>query len=165
MSAHNLISTGTGTPPADNAAAPERRTFLRTMAGLLSAVYAAFLGYPVYRYLSSPVEKSAEEASLTMVTLQDGLQLPKGTAKMFKFGSRPSLLIHHQDDTWTSFSAVCTHLGCTVQYEAGNQRIHCACHGGVYDPRSGKPTAGPPPKGLAVYRVEIKDGQVNIHRS
>jgi len=165
MSVHNMPASHKGTPDADRLPLPERRTFLRAAASLLGAVYAAFLGYPVYRYLASPVEKAAEEAAVTMVTIPDGLQVPKGSAKMFKFGVRPSLLIHHEDDTWTSLSAVCTHLGCTVHYEADLHRIHCACHGGTYDPRTGQPTGGPPPKGLGAYRVEIKDGQMNIHRS
>ena len=47
------------------------------------------------------------------------------------------MLIHHQDGSWVALSAVCTHLGCTVQYEPQANRIHCACHGGVYDPRTG----------------------------
>jgi cytochrome b6-f complex iron-sulfur subunit len=164
MSTHKPIAAARPAA-ADRVPVPQRRNFLRAIAGVLGAVYAAFLGYPVYRYLSSPLEKAAEEAATTMVTIPDALALPKGSAKMFKFGVRPSLLIHHEDDSWTSFSAVCTHLGCTVQYEVGKKRIYCACHGGTYDPHTGIPVAGPPPKGLAVYRVEIKDGQLNIHRS
>jgi hypothetical protein len=38
---------------------PTRRTFLMCSAGALAAGYGGLLGYPVYRYLASPVEKAA----------------------------------------------------------------------------------------------------------
>ena len=57
------------------------------------------------------------------------------------------MLIHHEDGTWSAFSAVCTHLGCTVKYEPEQNRIYCECHGGTYDPYTGAAVAGPPPEG------------------
>jgi cytochrome b6-f complex iron-sulfur subunit len=84
---------------------------------------------------------------------------------MFKFGPKPALLIHHADGTWVAMSAVCTHLGCTVQYEGPQNRIFCACHGGVYDARTGANVSGPPPKPLSQFRVEVSDGRVVISRT
>ncbi|MCX7824061.1 MAG: Rieske (2Fe-2S) protein, partial [Verrucomicrobiae bacterium] len=123
------------------------------------------LGYPIYRYLKSPVEKAAQEAAVTEVTLKDAQKLPAGSALMFRFGSKPSLLIHHSDGTWTALSAVCTHLGCTVQYQAEKQRIFCACHGGVYDPKDGRNVSGPPPKPLRRYEVKVTDAAVVVSRT
>ena len=64
---------------------------------------------------------------------------------MFKFGTAPAMLIHHEDGRWVAMTAVCTHLGCTVQYEPQADRIHCACHGGVYNAYTGANVSGPPP--------------------
>ncbi len=141
-----------------------RRLFV-AVAGALGAGYAGLLGYPVYRYLASPIETAALNAAVTEVTLPDAINLPRASALIFRFGTKPALLIHHEDDTWTCFSAVCTHLGCTVQYQAAQRRIFCACHGGVYDPATGKPVAGPPPKALTAFRVEIQDGKLTVHRT
>ena len=90
---------------------------------------------------------------------------PAGTALRFAFGTRPALLIHLDDDSFVCFDAVCTHLGCTVEFQPEQKRIHCACHGGTYDIATGKNVAGPPPKPLNKYQVEVADGQVVITRA
>jgi nitrite reductase/ring-hydroxylating ferredoxin subunit len=77
---------------------------------------------------------------------------------MFLFGPRPSMLIHHEDGSYSAFDAVCTHLGCTVRFEPENRRIHCPCHGGVYDINTGAVVSGPPPRALKAYRAEAADG-------
>ncbi len=142
-----------------------RRTFVRIGLTAVGAGYAAALGYPIYEYLASPAEKAAVEAAVKDVTLEKADELPAGSAMMFKFGGMPALLIHHDDGTWTSLSAVCTHLGCTVQYEKEQKRIHCACHGGVYDARTGANMSGPPPKPLRAFRVEVAVGKVVVSRA
>lgn len=152
-------------PQTGNGCGCSRQTFLRAVLGGAGAVYAAGMAYPVYRYVASPVEKSAKEAAVTEVTLKDAQKLAPGSAMMFKFGSKPSLLIHHDDGSWTALTAVCTHLGCTVSYEADKKRIHCACHGGVYDPKTGGNVSGPPPKPLLRYAVKVMDVAVIVSRN
>ena len=63
-----------------------RRAFLAagTVAG---CAYVAALGYPVYRYLASPVEEQAATAAVSEVTLKNAQGLAQGAALMFKFGS------------------------------------------------------------------------------
>jgi len=142
-----------------------RQTFLRVALGGAGVFYAAAVGYPIYRYMASPVERAAQEAAVTEVTLKDAGELPAGSAMMFRFGSKPSLLIHHADGSWTALTAVCTHLGCTVQYQEDQQRIFCACHGGVYDAKTGGNVSGPPPKPLKRYEVKRAGRDVIVSRS
>lgn len=141
-----------------------RHAFLRLALGGAGAVYAGALGYPIYRYLASPVEKASQEAAVTEVTLTGAQKLPAGSAMIFKFGAKPSLLIHHADGNWTALSAVCTHLGCTVQFQPEQHRIYCACHGGVYDAQTGANVAGPPPKPLARYQVKLTGDDIVVSR-
>jgi cytochrome b6-f complex iron-sulfur subunit len=129
-----------------------RRAFLAA-AGVAGLAYTAALAYPIYRYLASPEEMAMSATAVTEVTLKDAQKLSKGSVLMFKFGSSPALLIHHLDDTWISMTAVCTHLGCTVQYEVQADRIHCACHGGVYNANTGANVSGPPPRPLKLFKV------------
>jgi cytochrome b6-f complex iron-sulfur subunit len=152
-------------PPAGNGGACSRSTFLRVAVGGAGVVYVAGLAYPVYRYVASPVEKSAKEAAVKEVTLKDAQKLAPGSALMFKFGSKPAMLIHHDDGSWTALTAVCTHLGCTVSYQADQKRIHCACHGGVYDPKTGGNVSGPPPKPLMRYEVKVTDAAVIVSKN
>jgi cytochrome b6-f complex iron-sulfur subunit len=141
-----------------------RQRFLRIAAGSVGVCYAAALGYPVYRYLSSPIEKASAMALITEVKLQDAAKLRPGTALMFRFGTRPSMLIHHADGTWNALEAVCSHLGCTVQYEPDKDRIFCACHGGTYNSHTGANIAGPPPKPLTSLVPTINGDDVVITR-
>ncbi|MGA3370280.1 MAG: Rieske (2Fe-2S) protein [Terracidiphilus sp.] len=141
-----------------------RRAFL-VAAGAAGVAYTAALAYPIYRYLASPEEMASNAVAVTEVTLKDAQKLPLGSVLMFKFGPSPALLIHHQDGRWISMTAVCTHLGCTVQYEPQADRIHCACHGGVYNPYTGENVSGPPPKPLKLFKVAVNDAGVNISRA
>jgi cytochrome b6-f complex iron-sulfur subunit len=141
-----------------------RRVFLAT-AGVAGACYIAALGYPVYRYLASPEEEAESVAAVTSVSLGADYKLPKGTAKMFKFGPSPAVLIHHLDDSWVAMTAVCTHLGCTVEYEPQADRIHCACHGGVYNAYTGGNVSGPPPRPLKLFKVAPNETGVEVSRS
>ena len=141
-----------------------RKIFVRAALGGVGVCYAAAIGYPVYRYLASPVERAENATAVTEVTLKDAQKLGPGTSLMFKFGSKPALLIHHADDSWVALDAVCTHLGCTVEYEAGQNRIHCACHGGVYDPKTGANVSGPPPRPLKRYTARVTPDGVVVSR-
>jgi Rieske Fe-S protein len=82
--------------------------------------------------------------------------MPRNSGKNFDFGGTPAVLVHQADGSFAAYNAICTHLGCTVQYKPELQRIWCACHGGQYDPATGKNVAGPPPRPLEAYRVKTK---------
>ncbi len=142
-----------------------RRTFLKVAAGALGACYAGGIGYPVYRYLASPVEKAESVAAVNEVTVPDATSIPRNAALMFKFGTKPAMLIHHEDDTWTAVSAVCTHLGCTAGYDPQEKRIFCPCHNGVYDAKTGANVSGPPPNPLDRFNVEIVEGKAVVSRA
>ena len=140
-----------------------RRAFLAA-AGLAGLAYTAALAYPIYRYLASPAEMAMEATAVSEVTLKDAQKLPAGSVLMFKFGSSPAMLIHHLDNTWVAMTAVCTHLGCTVQYEPQADRIHCACHGGVYNAYTGANVSGPPPKPLKLFKAAVNEAGVEVSR-
>lgn len=148
----------------DQAENPTRRTFIQVAAGAVGLCYATALGYPVYRYLESPIEKAEGVAVVNEVALTEAKKLAPGTALMFKFGSRPAMLIHHKDDSWVALIAVCKHLGCTVQYEGEADRIYCACHGGVYNAHTGGNVSGPPPKPLDRLVVKVTDAAIVVSR-
>ena len=141
------------------------RRFFMGAAGAAAVLYTAALAYPIYRYLASPEEMALNATAVTEVTLKDAQKLAPGSVLMFKFGIAPAMLIHHTDGRWISLTAVCTHLGCTVQYEPQADRIHCACHGGVYDPYTGANVSGPPPKPLKLFKVAVSDAGVEVSRA
>ncbi len=150
---------------ADEPQSPARRNLVRLGLGLAGAAYLGAIGYPVYRYLAAPIRRDAAASLISQVALPK-TELPgPGSATFFRFGARPALLIHHSDGSYVCFDAVCTHLGCTVQFDPQGSRIFCACHGGVYDMNSGAVVSGPPPKGLTRFAVEEQDGQLIVSRA
>lgn len=152
-----------GQDDADDAVS--RRGFVKVALAGVGLAYAAAIGYPVYRYLNSPVESALVMAAVKEVNLPDAQKLPKGSVLVFKFGVRPALLIHHDDDTWVAMDAVCTHMGCTVAFHKDQNRIVCACHGGVYDAKTGENISGPPPKPLTLYKVVMGEESVTVTRA
>jgi cytochrome b6-f complex iron-sulfur subunit len=163
MSSH-IVLEPIQTPPERGGETATRRGFL-VAAGAAGLCYVGALGYPVYRYLASPIEMASSASAITEVTLKDAQKLALGSVLMFKFGAAPAMLIHHLDGSWVALTAVCTHLGCTVQYEPQMNRIHCACHGGVYHPRTGANVSGPPPKPLKLFKVAVSDTGVLVSRA
>ena len=68
----------------------------------------------------------------------------------------PALLIHLPDGHFVAYDAVCTHAGCTVQYDPSQHFLVCPCHGATFDPAHGaQVVAGPAPQPLAPLVVSI----------
>ncbi len=61
-------------------------------------------------------------------------------------------------------SAVCTHLGCTVNYFQSDGRFHCPCHGSIFA-SDGVVQHGPAPKPLQWFEVTLaRDGQLRVNK-
>ena len=86
--------------------------------------------------------------------------VPVGHAYGFNDQSGPAWLVHEPDGSFRAFSAICTHAGCTVEYDGGQGAFVCPCHGGAYAASSGAVIAGPPPSPLSRLSVEVVDGDV-----
>jgi len=165
------MSTDQDRPAAPAASAESenvtRRVFVRLAVAAAGCGYVGLVGYPVYSYLASPVpfDKAFPNTNVTSVDLTpDYRKLPLGTAKPFFFGLEPALLIHLPNDEWSALSTTCTHAGCPVSYQKEENRIFCQCHGGVYNPSNGDNIAGPPPKPLQKYKVEVSETSLKVSK-
>jgi Rieske Fe-S protein len=45
----------------------------------------------------------------------------------------------------------CTHLGCSVPWNASEDQFHCPCHGSLYDKHTAVVKGGPAPKPLQLF--------------
>jgi Rieske Fe-S protein len=139
---------------------PARRRIIEILlGGGLLASFASFI-YPVLRYLVPPpvAELGGDQVIAGKIS-----ELKPNSAKIFRFGSRPGLLIRNSDGSYRALSATCTHLGCIVQYRGELQEIWCACHNGLYD-LNGRNISGPPPRPLEVYEVHVRGDEVVVSR-
>ena len=137
-----------------------RRAFLWILlkGGVLALFGAAI--YPIARYLYPP--RGTESSVSTVVAAKVG-ELTTNAAKIFRFGNRPGILVNTPQGELRAFSAVCTHLNCTVQYDDGSSIIWCACHNGKYD-LNGQVISGPPPKPLEAYQVNVRADDVIVSK-
>ena len=133
------------------------------LQGLLKGGVLALFGaavYPIARYLYPP--RGGEPSVSSAVAAKAG-ELAVNTAKIFRFGNRPGMLIHTPQGQLKAFSAVCTHLNCTVQYDDEASVIWCACHNGKYD-LNGQVISGPPPRPLEAYQVNVRGDEVVVSK-
>ena len=131
---------------------PSRRTFLdRLLAvGFLSTAVSVL--YPVWRYLIPPVTAGPAVDSVVAGRLAD---FTPNTGTIVKFGGQPALLVRTGEGDFKAFTAVCTHLQCTVQYKPDTAQIFCPCHEGLYD-LTGNVVSGPPPRALDAFTVNLR---------
>jgi Rieske Fe-S protein len=137
-----------------------RRRILNWILGLSGwSVFGAIL-YPVARYLSPP---ALPESATQSVSAGPERTLLPNSGRVVPFGSRPAIVIRTAAGELRAFSATCTHLDCTVQFRPDLHRIWCACHNGEYD-LNGRNVAGPPPRPLEVYDVNVASGELIVSR-
>lgn len=129
------------------------------LGGGLAASLASFL-YPLLRFMDPP---QVPEAAVNEASGGKAADLKPNSGKIVKFGSRPVLLVRVSETEWRAFSALCTHLDCTVQYQQQRRQIWCACHNGFYD-LNGRVVSGPPPRPLEPYAVRIRGDEVVVAR-
>lgn len=147
---------------ADESPPPSgRRSFLNVLLGVGTAVWVPTILYPIVEYFRIPPKKDDAPASVVAAKFAD---LKPNQGVIFKFGSEPGILILGADGALRAFSAVCTHLDCTVKYRPDLQKIHCACHNGMYD-LNGRNISGPPPRPLTQYKVTQKGDDVVVSRA
>ncbi|MCZ2845454.1 MAG: Rieske 2Fe-2S domain-containing protein [Candidatus Bathyarchaeota archaeon] len=137
-----------------------RRSFVNIFfGGSLIGTILAFL-YPIIRFIVPP--KQAESVINKVEAAKVG-ELTPHSFKIFKFGNSPGILINTPSGELKAFTAICTHLACTVRYDDETETIHCPCHNGRFD-LNGNVLSGPPPAPLEEYAVEISNGNIFVTR-
>lgn len=138
-----------------------RRGFLNWFLGTSAGAFLLAVLYPVGRYLIPPAVGESAAATVTLPIKPE--EVKPNSGQIFKFGSRPGILIRTPAGELRAFSAVCTHLNCTVQYRPDLNHIWCACHNGHFD-LTGRNIGGPPPRPLEVYIVNARGNQIVVSR-
>lgn len=169
-------STGAATSDVDpaveqNQQSPEeqeafgRRDFLSRLG---TGVVTAAFGVPAVLAVRSCIPKALYEEP-RRVKLGPPDQLTEGVT----FFPEERVFVIREQQTFHCLSAVCTHLGCTVQLArlgtpGRNEKLefHCPCHGSKYH-ADGVPYEGPAPEPLPSFPLELApdDRQLVVDRT
>ena len=71
-----------------------------------------------------------------------------------------AILFRSSEDKVYALSRICTHEGCSVDFDMNQNRLICPCHGANYEATDGSVISGPTTKALAKIKVAIKDDKI-----
>jgi Rieske Fe-S protein len=152
----------------ENLPAPERRSFLGIIAGLITTGIGAVVGVTIGRFAILPAFSQTSEIDWKdlgpVSDLEEGKLIKKSVtvaqdAGWGKFEAQRSVWVVRKGESVKVFSGVCPHLGCSVN--AQEEKFVCACHGSYWDP-DGNTTEGPTPRGLDTLEHRVEDDKLKI---
>ncbi len=143
-----------------------RRQFMNLLTfGSLTGVALGAL-YPVVKYFIPPSSGGAGSGVTAKDALGNDIIVSEFLAE-HNAGDRtlaqglkgdPTYIVVTEDKTIANYgiNAVCTHLGCVVPWNAGENKFICPCHGSQYD-ATGKVVRGPAPLSLALVHADVSE--------
>lgn len=150
-----------------------RRSFLGVLLGIGTAGMGALLGVPVLRYVLYPVYAKASSSEWSDVgDLSEFADSKEPVRKTITFTQRDGwrevvsaqsvYVSRTADGQLEVLSAICPHLGCSVSWQATQDKFICPCHGGVFK-ADGQHIGGPPPRPMDRLPTQVKDGKLQVH--
>ena len=148
-----------GRPPAVVVeSVPEPKVF-KTRRMIIWASVAAFLGYCFLSFVRFFLPRSiTEPASTFKVGFPSDYALGVDT----KYQQQYRIWVDKTSDRVFVIYARCTHLGCTPDWKASENKFKCPCHGSGYD-SEGINFEGPAPRPMDRAHVELDaEGQIVV---
>ena len=148
-------------------------SFTVVVGGIVAAVGRMFTG-------SSPTTSDVQTLSPpttgtgTTTTQAEGTSAPKGTeiglasdvpvggARAFTDPAQgiPAYVVQPTKGNFVAFSAVCTHMGCTIGFYQPALQFRCPCHGSVFSATTGAVIQGPATLPLPGVAIKDFDGKL-----
>lgn len=129
-----------------------RRRALRVLAGAAGCALAA----ETLGLLGCAGPGTAEQGPVVL----DLSELTPGARVVVSYRQLPVEVIRTENGVH-ALSLACTHMGCTVRWDAGKQLYLCPCHEGRFD-ADGQVVSGPPPSSLPSIPVSVSDTVVTV---
>jgi cytochrome b6-f complex iron-sulfur subunit len=134
--------------------ANRRRFVMAAVLGTLSVNFLMFLRFFFPRVLYEPNTR-----------FKIGYPSDFGFGVDTKFQSTHRIWVVRNSEGIFVISAICTHLGCTPDWKASENKFKCPCHGSGYD-SEGINFEGPAPRPMDRAHVELDpDGQIVVDLS
>jgi Rieske Fe-S protein len=86
-------------------------------------------------------------------------EIPVGGGKIFT--AEKVVVTQPTKGEFKGFSAICTHMGCTVD-KVADGTIDCPCHGSKYSVTDAHVVHGPAPKPLPTKNIKVTNGKITL---
>ncbi len=140
-----------------------RRRFIRLLLGFTVISTLVMVVTPIIGFLVPPRGTTGGGGGRLLVGTTDVIGL--GRSKVVALGSRPVIVLNGPEGI-KAFSAVCTHLGCIVGYDASlSPDIVSPCHDGHFSAVNGMVISGPPPAPLKEYPVAVVKDEIYLQEA
>jgi thiosulfate dehydrogenase [quinone] large subunit len=121
-------------------------------AGQASPAPSAAAGGTTAAASAQPSAAAAANQIATLSSLQPRSAMPFTDPA----SGDPAMLLRLADGSVVAFDAICTHQGCTVQYDQPSGLLYCPCHGAVFDPtHNADVLQGPAPVALTALPLVV----------
>jgi cytochrome b6-f complex iron-sulfur subunit len=137
-----------------------RRGFLQWALGTAVAATIGGIVVPSLGYVWPPARRVTGSESRVLVGAVK--ELAVGQAKVLPVNDKPVIVVNTAQGGIKAYSAICTHLGCVVEWNASKQFITCPCHDGRFNAVTGAVISGPPPAPLPSVRVLVEKEQIFV---
>ena len=136
----------------------KRRDFMESFAytGIGSIGCIAFVSLLASCSNNSPTSSNTSQQTGKKLTLKisENTELQQiGGFKTILLGSTPAIVFRIDETTFKALSRVCTHQGCTVNWQSANNRFECPCHLSRFN-NSGQVINGPATRPLQSFTTQ-----------
>jgi cytochrome b6-f complex iron-sulfur subunit len=131
-----------------------RRSFLNWLWGVLGLGVLAQGTWLLFSFLQPRRRKTLSGEFGTVISAGDVDGFVRSTVTAFPRGR--FYLVRLEDGGFLAVSRECTHLGCTVPWDAEAKIFRCPCHASVFDIR-GDAVHAPASRALDLFAVEIEN--------
>jgi len=98
---------------------------------------------------------SQTSTSETVITTINDLAVGQ-SVEFTSVAGTSAILFRSSENKVYALSRICTHEGCSVDFDMNQNRLICPCHGANYEASDGSVISGPTTKSLAKIKVEIQ---------
>ncbi|MBV9303188.1 MAG: ubiquinol-cytochrome c reductase iron-sulfur subunit [Acidobacteriaceae bacterium] len=153
-------------------AEPTRRSYLGWLLGLCTAGAGVALSVPLIRFLLYPLRARTTEvkwsdagavsdfASLTG-PVQRSITVEQVDGWRKTVSDKIVYITKSSSGELEVLSAVCPHLGCSVQWRDSKHGFECPCHAASFRP-DGSITGGPAPRAMDTLQTQIQNGRLMV---
>lgn len=133
-----------------------RRDFLKITWAILGGVVALEAAGVFFTYLQPRLAEGEFGSGISAGLVDDFppnsvTHVPNGRFYIVRLADGGFLALYHR----------CTHLGCTVPWDATAQQFICPCHSSQFD-QQGSVENPPAPRPLDLFAITIENGEVKV---